>query len=134
LRISVDTDMPEPTESFTGVPRPLAVKYATSLSNEIVVAMPLLSRQSIADVVRQNCSLDMSIPVHAWLVQGIFVLANAQAHEILHRDIKAEHLLLNDDFSLALVDWGLATKCPDNSYLTEYVTTYPYRPPEIFAY
>jgi serine/threonine protein kinase len=136
-QINVESMQVEPTREFTGVPRPLAVKYCgarSSLEGELYVAMPLVSKQSLAQLMQKHFFVDMSAPMHAWIVQGLFILASAQAHEILHRDIKAEHLMLDESFSLALIDWGLSTRCPDNSFLTEYVTTYPYRPPEIFAY
>lgn len=68
------------------------------------------------------------------LMQAIFVLAAMEHEGIMHRDIKCEHLLLTARGELALIDFGLSTKLADNSFLSEYVVTYPFRPLEIFFY
>jgi serine/threonine protein kinase len=41
---------------------------------------------------------------------------------------------MNDEGCFGLVDWGLSTKHADNQYLTQYMFTYLYRPPEVFYY
>jgi serine/threonine protein kinase len=78
--------------------------------------------------------MDLSELVYSWLVQSVYLLASMEHEGILHRDIKPDHLFINSSGCLGLVDWGLSSKHADNQYLTQYMFTYLYRPPELYYY
>jgi serine/threonine protein kinase len=62
----------------------------------------------------------------------VYALACASSNMILHRDVKPQNILINDDYDIALADWGLSstniTKCVRADSRT--VQTLWYRCPE----
>lgn len=50
----------------------------------------------------------------------------------MHLDLKFENLLVDDDNSILLNDWGMATFFPYFTYQDDMITTCSYRPPEVY--
>jgi serine/threonine protein kinase len=123
----------EPSEYFTGIP---ALHHVVVDHRRDVVCMAIerLSKFGLDILLDNTQTSECFLGLESWFMQGLFMLAAMEQEGIMHRDIKCEHLLLNERGELALIDWGLATKLADNSYLSEYVITYPFRPLEIFYY
>ncbi|KRX09483.1 Protein kinase-like domain [Pseudocohnilembus persalinus] len=51
----------------------------------------------------------------------------------VHRDIKLENILIDDDYKLVLSDFGLSTRVSKGELLTQYIGTSSYMAPEIVA-
>lgn len=48
------------------------------------------------------------------IFQLVYILAESQNYLILHRDIKPSNILVNDDYSIGLIDWGLGISILSN--------------------
>ena len=46
-------------------------------------------------------------------MQLLIALSHIHLHNIMHRDIKTENLLLNEDFTLKIADFGYASELLD---------------------
>ena len=62
------------------------------------------------------------------------VRGHCHKNGVVHRDVKPENLLVSNDSTLKLCDFGFARplKCEANEILTDYVATRWYRAPGIF--
>ena len=63
------------------------------------------------------------------LLSGLFFMHSA---DIIHRDLKPENILISKKLELKIADMNLARKEIANDDNTYYVTSRPYRAPEIF--
>jgi cyclin-dependent kinase-like len=72
--------------------------------------------------------------VRLYVYQLLKAIAWCHTHGVYHRDIKPENVLVNDDHSLRLCDFGFACAVPagrEAPPLTQYVATRWYRAPEL---
>ena len=81
------------------------------------LAMPYFPQGSLARLLRETgyLSLDRTVRLAAELGRGVDALHD---HGILHRDVKPSNVLLADDGTAALADFGLA-RASDSTRLTE---------------
>lgn len=63
--------------------------------------------------------------------QAISAVSYVHKNGFMHRDVKPENFLINDDGRLKLADFGLAKSVKERANLTEYVSTRWYRAPEV---
>ncbi len=98
-----------------------------------VLEMEFISGKSLLDWIRPE-SGNVS---YADRVRAIVTLLRAvqYAHEqgIFHRDIKPDNVLVRDDGSIVLVDFGLAwiAGCVDTTFTTRSTWSLDYAPPEV---
>jgi len=78
-----------------------------------------------------NGDIDMDV-VKSFMYQLLRGLAFCHSHNVLHRDLKPQNLLINKNGELKLADFGLARAfgIPVKCYLAEVVTLW-YRPPDV---
>uniref|UniRef100_A0A0M3IE84 Cell division protein kinase 5 n=1 Tax=Ascaris lumbricoides TaxID=6252 RepID=A0A0M3IE84_ASCLU len=78
-----------------------------------------------------NGEIDQQV-VKSLMYQLLRGLAFCHAHNVLHRDLKPQNLLINNNMQLKLADFGLARAfgIPVRCYSAEVVTLW-YRPPDV---
>ncbi|XP_037025774.1 cyclin-dependent kinase 5 homolog isoform X3 [Bradysia coprophila] len=78
-----------------------------------------------------NGDIDMDV-VKSFMYQLLRGLAFCHSHNVLHRDLKPQNLLINKNGELKLADFGLARAfgIPVKCYSAEVVTLW-YRPPDV---
>ena len=69
--------------------------------------------------------------VQYFLYQILRGLKYIHSANVLHRDLKPSNLLLNANCDLKICDFGLARVTSETDFMTEYVVTRWYRPPEL---
>ncbi|CDO51220.1 hypothetical protein DV495_001484 [Geotrichum candidum] len=95
--------------------------------DDTYLVMDYYGRGDLYDALRNN-TFDMDTT--EFLFQLIAAVHFAHSKGVYHRDIKPENILLADDGTLKLADWGLATTIRDN---TEFgVGSQRYMAPELF--
>ncbi|XP_026406828.1 probable LRR receptor-like serine/threonine-protein kinase At5g45780 [Papaver somniferum] len=83
-------------------------------SNERLLVYPYMPNGSVADRLRDPChdkpSLDWSRRMHIALgaARGLFYLHEQCNPKIIHRDVKAANILLDESFEAVVGDFGLA--------------------------
>lgn len=78
----------------------------------------------------QNTELNFPLQVKCYMRQLLLGVEHCHLHGIIHRDIKASNILVNNEGILKLGDFGLANVA-SSKQLTSRVVTLWYRPPEL---
>ncbi len=65
-----------------------------------------------------------------YILQLVDVVAHAHQHRIMHRDIKPENILIRQDGTLKLLDYGVAKELKDRDISSTMVGSRPYMAPE----
>jgi serine/threonine protein kinase len=86
---------------------------------------------TIFDVVLETGPMDEPLARH-YFAQFLDGLSFIHDKGYVHRDLKAENLLLDDQFDLKIADFGFAKYTVDNAQTT-YIGTEPSMAPEIVA-
>lgn len=88
--------------------------------------------KNFVDEKKQNHSQIDELTIKSIMCQILRGVADCHAKRILHRDIKPQNILLNDDGEVKIADFGLARafQVPIRPYTHEVVTLW-YRAPEI---
>merc|ERR1711904_195847 len=84
-------------------------------------------------VIRSEQPLSM-LHIQTFLYQILLGLQYIHAANVIHRDLKPGNILVNQNCTMKICDFGLARLEPETGYagfMTEYVVTRWYRAPEI---
>ncbi|MFQ6629021.1 hypothetical protein Gotur_007808 [Gossypium turneri] len=102
-------------------------KYvANEVSLEICHSINIGSRSS-----RFCAVVSSDLDFKYFLYQILRGLKYIHSANVLHRDLKPSNLLLNANCDLKICDFGLARVTSESDFMTEYVVTRWYRPPEL---
>jgi hypothetical protein len=96
------------------------------------IILEFVRGKTMRDIDRTKISFDDAIDITVQLLEA---LQYAHGQGIIHRDIKPGNIMLTEDHSLKVMDFGLARRMSDVSNLTqsgEIVGTIAYLPPERF--
>lgn len=77
----------------------------------------------------KRCAVAPVVAV-TWMAQLLEALEAAHNAQVLHRDLKAENILIDDDEAVLIADWGCAYLFEDGSHSTMNMGTV--RAPELF--
>jgi len=123
------------------------VKLLRSLKHENIIELKEVFRQKgilhlvfeyvekcLIDVLDANPAGLGSEAARPLTRQLVRALEHCHSHNVIHRDIKPDNLLINpSDNSLKLCDFGSACKMSGKAPLTDYVATRWYRAPELLV-
>mmetsp|Transcript_138910 Transcript_138910/g.241543 ORF Transcript_138910/g.241543 Transcript_138910/m.241543 type:complete len:515 (-) Transcript_138910:1138-2682(-) len=94
---------------------------------EVYIVMELMNYDLGTAIQNQTMDEDHCSYFVYELLKGVAAMHEAN---ILHRDLKPQNVLVNDDCSLKICDFGMGRGCTEDDQ-TEYVCTRWYRAPEI---
>jgi tetratricopeptide (TPR) repeat protein/predicted Ser/Thr protein kinase len=76
-----------------------------SIGNVDFIVMPYIDGDTLASVMRQQLTLDRLLEISEQIAGA---LAAAHAHGIIHRDVKPQNVLIAEDGTAKILDFGLA--------------------------
>lgn len=79
-----------------------------ALEDVVYTVLPYLAGGSMADQIERNRTLD-PVDVAAVICQVAFGLDYAHRHGVVHRDVKPDNVLFDEDGNALLTDFGIAT-------------------------
>ena len=86
-------------------------------------------KQSLEEYLQKNSSKPISKQMMFEIVKGMYLMSQ---HGIWHRDLKPQNIVLTQDESVRIIDFGLARMGPHEDHIfSGRVYTLWYRPPEI---
>lgn len=98
--------------SFSSLSHPHLIKYygAAQRGKEVFIVTEFLPGGTLADILSPSAPL-LSWPLLISLARAAAEgLAALHTADVLHRDIKSENLLLDDDWRLVIADYGFARR------------------------
>ncbi|XP_050746270.1 testis-specific serine/threonine-protein kinase 3 isoform X4 [Drosophila biarmipes] len=129
--------LPREIEAVKGLHHDNLITFYQSIetSHRVYLIMQLAENGTLLDYVRERKFLDepQSRTLFKQLVSAVEYIHNKG---VVHRDIKCENLLLDENWNLKLIDFGFArkdTRTPDNQVILSktFCGSYAYASPEI---
>ena len=111
-------------------PNIVQVYGVDEIGGKVVLAMEYVRGQNLQEVLRRTPQLPVAeaVSIAAQICAG---LAFAHRHRTVHRDVKPANILISQDGTVKLVDFGLAQVLGTNSFAGG-AGTYAYMAPEDF--
>ena len=97
---------------------------------KIYLVMELCENGELFDYILEHQNLDekKALKIFQEIINGIEYL---HKQNIVHRDIKPENMLLDSDYSIKLIDFGISTQYSNSELLSTPCGTVVYAPPEM---
>ncbi|XP_062311072.1 cyclin-dependent kinase-like 5 [Osmerus eperlanus] len=118
---------------FEFVERNLLEELEQNLLEELEQNLLEELEQNLLEELEQNPSGLGQERARRYLYQTLRALCFCHQHNILHRDVKPENLLVSGGGVVKLCDFGFARTLAEGAEYTEYVATRWYRPPELLV-
>jgi len=96
--------------------------------NQVVIVTEYLSRGNLKDCLTDIKSLPLRLKIGSDIANG---LAWLHAHNIIHRDLKLANLLVADDWTVKISDFGLSLHLTKDLVCRGFKGNVKYSPPEI---
>jgi cyclin-dependent kinase-like len=107
------------------------LKEAFKRKNRVYLVFEYVE-QTLLDVLEATPNGLDSEYIRKIIYQLVKSIQYMHSHEVVHRDVKPENLLINKKDQLKLCDFGFARVLPkNNEIITDYVATRWYRSPEL---
>lgn len=87
--------------------------------------------QNLLDILNQNPSGVPTARSRSFIFQLLKAIHWCHSHDVVHRDVKPENLLISSDDCVKLCDFGFARCLHESLVHTDYVATRWYRSPEL---
>ncbi|XP_028513638.1 testis-specific serine/threonine-protein kinase 5, partial [Exaiptasia diaphana] len=105
-------------------------------SDKIYLVMEYASKGDLLDYINSRCRRcvgigeELSRNFFRQLVEGV---SHCHRRNVVHRDLKCENILIDDNNVIKISDFGFATRSPSNKtkYLETFCGSYAYAAPEI---
>lgn len=98
--------------------------------NKLNIVFEFVDKTVLEDIENNPEGLDSEV-IKSYIYQLLKALKYLHENQIIHRDVKPENLLVNNEGVLKLCDFGFARKVVGDKSLTDYVATRWYRSPEL---
>lgn len=129
--------LPREIEVVKGLRHPNLIRFlqAIETTHRVYIIMEYAKNGSLLETIRKERHIQED-KARKWFSQMVDAIDYCHKKTVVHRDIKCENLLLNDDYDIKLSDFGFARKHPgsaDPKYkLSEtFCGSYAYASPEI---
>lgn len=89
--------------------------------------------KNLLEILESNATGLESEYIRKIIYQLVKSIDYCHSHDVIHRDVKPENLLISKDNVLKICDFGFARVLPrsDHEIITDYVATRWYRSPEL---
>ena len=106
------------------------VNSVDQIDGKVLIDMEYIRGRNLQDILREQPQLDFdqAVSIASQICEG---LAYAHANRTVHRDVKPANIIISDDGTVKLVDFGLAEVLGTNSFAGG-AGTYAYMAPEDF--
>jgi len=100
--------------------------------NSIYLVMEYTTGQTLKNVFKKKELLDSeSIEITKSILSA---LSYFESHKIMHRDLKPDNILVDDDLNVKIIDFGLAAYYNSKDFLHDRCGTAGYIAPEVFKF
>ena len=97
----------------------------------IYIVTEYASRGDIFDYLVTNGKMSEPEARHIF-VQIVSAVKYCHSHGVVHRDLKAENLLLDSESNIKLADFGFSNYYKEGCFLSTWCGSPPYAAPELF--
>lgn len=90
--------------------------------DRLCIAMEFVEGREVIELLAELADADMGLPpsqLHSFMKQSLEALALIHAHGVAHRDIKEENMIIKNDHTVVLVDFGFACYFDENKRYKE---------------
>ncbi|XP_025832159.1 testis-specific serine/threonine-protein kinase 3-like isoform X2 [Agrilus planipennis] len=101
--------LPREIEVVKGLKHPNLIRFlqAIETTHRVYIVMEYAENGSLLDIIRRDSHID-EIRSRKWFRQLVEAVEYCHERGVVHRDIKCENLLMDNDYNIKLSDFGFA--------------------------